>query len=384
MVHTATLTYILNGKEAQLYEQFKNIPGSYYAQQNYKWCNSTLKEYGITLWAYKLEDIDFCTLVMRINFIRLVEQQDRIVVMTENDIPRIETKFNELMDNLMPGLPHFHAWKVNRIDYCINVHTEYADTYIKLLQDSDIPATMKQQTDRHGNYTFKPGSFYLLSKARNRSKKKTGSKTINFYDKFQELQEQLRNEEPGVTAEVVEQGRNILRLEVQCFKPLVEYLKVKGGFPAKYIHYYLNAEIGYNIIERAIKLSCGTADFQRRLVAHEMIDSLSCHQKTKDCLKKMINDISRSSLHKTKKKYLENNIMSESQFRYYLQILNKNNINPVTISKNEKLPGKTTREGLKSLWELFYEAYTAELTFDTDTYDIFDVDSFVNELLLEV
>ncbi|MBR5866349.1 MAG: hypothetical protein IKZ04_00415 [Spirochaetaceae bacterium] len=380
MVHTATLTYLLDSKEkADLYEKFKKIPGSYYAKQEYKWCNSTLKSNGITLWAYKLDTICYGVLVMRINFIRLVEQQNRIAVLAEADIPRIEKKFNELMDNLLPGLPYFAEWKVNRLDYCVNIHTEHVAQYIKLLHKANIPTTMKQKRDDNGNYKFQDGSFYLISKARDRRFRKTGSKTYNFYDKYQELQNQLKNGEPNVTAEVVEQGKNILRLEVQCFKPGLEYLKVKNKYPTKQILYYLNPQTGYEIIDRAICLSCGYADFQRKKTARQMIDAMKCQDKTKHRLHQLINDISRTSWQKVKKSYISSGLMTEATFRYYINLLQKNNINPITIDKNVSLPGKKTTDGLRSLWELFDEAYTAEPFLITDTADDFDIDSFVKE-----
>lgn len=384
MVHTATLTHWIN---RQLYEEFKHAPGTQFYQQETKLCNLSLRDNGITLWAYQLEPLGAYILVMRINFIRLVEKQDRVAVMAEADVTRIEKKFNELMDELMLGLPHFEEWKVNRIDYCVNVHTPYVAEYIELLKDSNIPPSMKRLTDENRNQIWKNGSFYLISKARRKKPKKTGSKTINFYDKHKELQNQLERQEPGITADIVEQGRNILRLEVQCFKPMVEYLKVKGGFSAKYIKYYLNAEYGYNLIERAIVLSCGRADFHRRAVAHEMIDVLKAQTKTKALLHELIDDVSRASLHKVKQRYLKAGKLTATQFRYYIKLLERNNINPVTISKNTSLPGKTYREGLRSLWELFYEAYTAEPLFGADpgdTADTFDIDSFIkDELILQ-
>lgn len=380
MVHTATITHILTVQDYWIYDAFKELPGSFYVKQDYKWCNKSLRDRGIILWSYKLPDYRRI-LVMRINFIRLVEQQDRVTILREQDIPQVEQAFNELLQELLPGMPLFKDWKVNRIDYAVNVRTPYVQEYIKLLQKSDIPPYMKQTTDRHGNYCFKPGSFYLISKARNRLCHRTGSKTINFYDKYAEMQKQLEDNQPGITPEIVEQARDILRLEVQCFKPKTETIKTKYGLASKLVYLFLNAEYGFDILSSAIIQSCGTADFQRTRVAKEMIDSMDCTNKKKDALKLLISDISRSSLHKIKKLYVSSGVMKPSTFRNYIKLLEQHNINPVTISKNAKLKDRTTLQGLPSLWELFYEAYNNEMVFSEDEIDIFDIDHFISEEL---
>lgn len=391
MVHTATLTYRPTG---ELFKRFIDLGDTKWIKDEHSWMNTRFKSQGIKVYAYSIERPGNGTVfkckwfVIRINFKRLVEQQERIVVMTEDDTAAVEEKFNDLMQQLLPDMPLFEKWKVNRIDYCVNVRTPYVEEYIRLMQKGNIPYNMKIPYNKENrNYSWRDGSCYLISKAADKRKKKTGSITINFYDKYNELKkQQLKGDNPEITEEVVEQGRNILRLEVQCHKPKTEYLKVKHGMSGKNIHYFLQGNIGYDVLDRAVQQVCGTASYRRKAVAMEMINELGLQERKKDKMKKLVAAASDSysSVKKIKElwtKPSENFVMGIATFRNYIHLLEENDINAVTISNNKSLQGKTYKEGLKSVWELFDEAYHDEYYVDEiETDDADDIEDFLEYL----
>lgn len=373
MVHTATLTYFLKGAEYQLYRNFIKLDDTVFMPNKTIWCNRRLTDRGITIMAkhHQWGNFSTCLMIIRINFKRVIEQKDRIVVATEKDTYEVAAAFDELLETLLPGMPTFYAWKVNRIDYCVNVRTSYVKEYIELLQKSRIPYNMKIPPNEHRNKCFRPGSYYVISKVRDRRTKKTGSTTINIYDKYQELLSQQRKD-PSITDDIVNQGKDILRIEVQCHKPKTEYLKVKHHMESKNIHLFLDSTIGYEVLHAALCNICGTADFQRKGVADAMIDNLKCSSKKKTKLKDIVK--STGSVQQTKEDYISNGVMTKETFNSYLKLLENHNINAVTISDTKHLPGKSYKDGLESLWTLFNDAYMEELQDDVELLYEYDDD----------
>lgn len=378
MVHTATLTYILQKEDFHLYQKFINQKDSFFNKDDTKWYNRRLRDNGIVIMNYKKVNpgITLYIFLVRINFKRLIEQKDRIAIMTASDTPIIKNKFDELMQGFIEGMPMFEEWKVNRIDYCVNVHTEYVEEYIKLLQKGSLPYRTKMIRNENRNKGFKTGSYYVVSEARNKIKKTTGSITINFYDKYNELLNQQKKD-TAITKDIVEQGKNILRLEVQCHKPKTEYLKVKHNMTAKNIHLFLNPNIGNAVIERAIKQVCGTADYQRISVAESMIDKSSYTIPKKEQLKKLLKDIAvkhKVAVTQVRNEYISTGTMTQATFRNYMKCLSELNINPVTLSDNKHLQNKTYKEGLTSIFKLFKNASTQELDNIPESLDAFESD----------
>lgn len=361
MVHTAELTY---RPTSILYRRFIQLDTTVYWQQEHRYVNESLSAYGITHIKARIASTVGYTryeFVMRINFKRLIEQDDRMDIMHEEDLAAVYDAFNAYMQQLMPAaedqptMPRLNEWYVNRIDYCMNVRTQYASEYIRLLQKSVIPYCYRIRHDANRNYTHKQGSLYLVSSARKRYR----STTINFYDKYDEVKKAQNNGDIHITDEVLQQAKNILRLEVQCFKPKTDRIAVKYGFAdGKRVIDYLNMQICYDVIEEAINRITKDATFQRRSVALNMIDQLGCKPSKKKRLKKMVIDIGHQhqSITKIKNKYIAENVMKGSTFDEYLRYLELQDINAVTISDNVKLQDKSLSEGLPSIYSIFNDA----------------------------
>lgn len=362
MVHTAELTY---RPTSGLYNRFLSAPGTIYWGQENRYVNTNFSEYGITYIKARIASHEGYTryeFVMRINFKRLIEQNDRMDIMHEDDLAAVYDAFNGYMLQLMPPedgqpmMPRLTDWWVTRIDYCMNVKTLYAAQYVKLLQKSSMPYMYRLDYDDQRNYTHKDGSLYLVSKA----KKRNRSTTINFYDKYDEVKDKYeKGTDPHVTQAVVEQAKGILRLEVQCWKAKTDRIAKKYGFEdGKRLYNFLQMKICYDIVEEAINRITKNATFQRKRIAEQMIDQLNCRNTKKERMKTLIRNVSKQwqSISKVRDQYVADGIMEKTTFDAYLRELELHDINAVTISDNKHLEGKTLVEGLPSLYSIFNDA----------------------------
>lgn len=373
MVHTAELTY---RPTSSLYQRFVSLATTKPWKQEKGFVNTSLSENGISYIRARIASNEGYTryeFVMRVNFKRLIEQNDRMDILHEEDLAAVYDAFNGYMKQLMPdepgapSMPRLTDWFVMRIDYCINVKTQHASEYIDLLQKSTIPYCYRKNYDDNRNYTHKPGSLYLVSTAKIRNR----STTIDFYDKYDEVKKKYDKGDPHVTSEVLDQAKGILRLEVQCHKAKTGRIAQKYEFEdGKRLLNFLQMRICYDVIEEAINRITKDATFQRRKIALQMIDQLSCTAPKKDRLKKLISDVGQQwqSISKVRERYAADGIMTESTFDSYLKYLELNDINAVTISDNKRLTGKKLIEGLPSLYSIFNNT-VYELMTDSEESD---------------
>ena len=359
MVHTAELTYFPSG---ELIKAFRDLHGTVWYAQDHVWYNGLLKDQGLRFRLKVIEAENYTSprLVCRINFSKLLHPNDKISLMTPWDVTSVENRFNELTRELLPLLPRFKFWWVNRIDYCVNVHTPYVEEYIHLLKKGDR-RFMQDWYDRNGNYTQKPGSLYLVSTAK---RKRNRGVTINFYNKLDEMIKEFESSGKWPDDEEWEElPKDILRLEVQCHKVKTEYLRKKYGMPTKAIPYFLDPYIAYDMISTYLKRIAGEGDYLRKSAALKKIEGTGCRKRTKEKLKTIIRDVAKqhSSVWKVRDNYLENETMSKDEYNNLIRILQSHNINPVTITNNLHLDGKSLKQGLESAFSIFEEAFEEEM-----------------------
>ena len=356
MIHTATLTYSPASKE--MFQTFIKASGTVYYQQDNRYINTQYKADGLIISAFMSKKNNYTAYVFicRVNFKRLIEKQNRIEVYTDADYNQMQEKFNQIMQE--NNLPLLEQWNTNRIDYCINIRTPYVKEYIKLMQKGDIPYSQRRAYDKKNrNYSTKEGSVYLPAKARDGRSKKTGSITINFYDK----QDQLKKEQQvnkDITDEIIAQAKDILRLEVQCNKPKLEYIKSKYHLQDKKITSLLSAQISFDVLERAILGVVRNGDYHRRSIALATIDSTNYTKQTKDKLKDILKRIARQykSIWKIREE-LEVSGTSRTAFNEYLKKIQAAGVNPVMLSESRQ-------EKIQNIYDLFFEAFNEELYID--------------------
>lgn len=315
---------------------------------------------------------------MVINFKRLTEQNDRIKLYTDLDYDLTEQAFNWYIHNLNEeglNLPTFKHWKTNRIDYCINVKTPYVKEYINLMQKGDIPYFLRLPYNKKNHKSqHKPGSVYLIAKSRDSRKtvNKTGSQTYNFYDKYDQKFNESKQKNKYVSEQELAQAKGILRLEVQCYRPKLDYKKRDKDFKNKSITNFLNENLGMDILETAVIGVCRKGDYVRKAEAHRRIDESRYHETTKQNLKLLLDTVNApyQSIAKARKKLVEDQkCMSQAQFRELLKKLDELNINPVTISDTRHIPGLSLKEGLQSVYDLFYDTCMDQLMLEQSLLD---------------
>lgn len=359
MIHTALITSRVS---RNVYDKFRALDDTIYISDKNQYFNSRYRENGINLIGYYIFKPKFQIYIMaiKINFKKLInENYDKTDLLKQQDIENkdIELAFNKIIQELNIGLPLYENWKVNRIDYCVNIKTPYVKEYINILNKSDMPSNLTYPSGESGNYSKSKDSFYLVKK-QNHKKKFTQNVRINFYNK----QEQLKNAQKQgkqITAEQIVAAKNILRLEVQCFKSKTEYLKSKYSMTTKNIYHFLNAEISHDVILNALSKIVRVGDYRRKSKAIELIDKRNGHSSTNNILKQIVNDVAvqHNAVYKVREKYIEEGMKKET-FRSYLKDLDKINVNPVTIPDNLKLEGKRYDEGLTDLITLFEKAFS--------------------------
>lgn len=358
MIHTATLMAFLTREQ---YTAFTSLDGTIYHQQDRTYVNGTLRTSGVLLSAYCIKKATYYSYYMtcRINFKRLIEQQNRIAVYQSADYLDVQNAFNTAVQGLCKGLPLFTEWKVNRIDYCVNVRTPYVQEYLHLLRKGDMPPHLHIPYNAQRNYSHRTGSVYLTG----------NSTTINFYDKANELRAQQRTD-PTITDDIVAQAHNILRLEVQCKKRRTDYLKAKYDMDTKHLPYYLQDDIALNTVARAVDSVTKYAAYRRHSVALDMVAGMDCTGRTKDNLKLLINTVARQygSIYKARAKLITDGVCSKSTFGRYLRLLQDENINAVTIPDNKRIAGLTLQQGLPAVQDLLFAAASGENYYSFDLY----------------
>lgn len=339
MVHTATITYVY--ADSAIYKAFREHPGSQYYPEKHRWFNNTFENNGLVFSCTAIGKKGFVmnTLSCRINFAKMLGKENPLDVMCASDFISVHEKFYDLMQDFIPDISDLREWYANRVDYCVNVNvgtSKEVKEYIRLLQMSNIPHFMRKQRQPNGNYQFLPGSYYVVSKAR-RSKRTTGSCTINFYDKQDQLLAEQKNGRNDITDDLLKRANGLLRLEVQCNKPKINYIKKKKGFDTTSISYFLTENTALEILEDAVLRISKSADFWKKNTALQMVDQAEKLTKNmKEKLKKLINDVAVSSIPVVREKYLADGISKET-FANYLILLEKHNINVCTIPREHKI-----------------------------------------------
>ena len=350
MIHTATLSTFLTREQ---YAAFTGLQGTVCHQQDGTYHNATHRASGVLLTAYSIKKCTYYSYYMtcRINFKRLIEQENRIVVYQSADYFDVQNAFDTAIQGLCKGLPLFTDWRVNRIDYCINVCTPYVREYLHLLRKGDMPPHLHIPYNAQRNYSYRTGSVYLTG----------NSTTINFYDKEQELKTQQRTD-PCITDAIVVQAHNILRLEVQCKKPRTDYLKVKYDMDTTHLPHYLRDEIALNTVARALDSVTKYAEYKRHSVALEMIAGMDCTSRTKKNLTLLIDTVAKQygSVYKARDKLIADGVCSKGTFNRYLRLLQAQNINAVTIPDNKHIADLKLLDGLPAVQDLLFSAAAGE------------------------
>lgn len=294
-----------------------------------------------------------CYLSVFVNCSQLLQFDNKIQLVTEQNLPLIQEMFDGFLQSELPFLPLFKDWNTQRVDFAVNCYTENVDQYLKLLQHGDRIKTLSADEDkRRKNHLRamqpqKDGSFYHVSNAY----------TLNFYSK----EDERRNQ--GCPPEEIEQAKNILRIEVQCnttkLYQLSQQFNLDGRKPAEFFNFDIAEKVLFFGLNKIVK----DADFHRRKKVLQFIqEKKKLPVKSKALLLDMVDLINTSN----RNVYKAREILEKTQnidadlFRNKLNYLRKHNINAITIPDKHKLVGIDYDSGLPSLHKLLGIALAEE------------------------
>ena len=345
MWHTAQIS--CPASQAML-DIFFSRKGEIYPE-NGIWKNSKIASEGIEVWTYKVKKSDFrgTLIYAKINFMKLLKAQNRVLVASERHNRACFAVFAELMQSYFPELPSdINEWTANRVDYCINASTEYFNEYSILANKSLSRLRTHEKCAKGQSYYYGNQSY-----------------TINIYNKASNVLEDLRARQDMPP---VEKGRylndswGILRIEVQCLPRKLTQIKGKRGLENKTLGELLKDAIAMEILEWMLLHTVGMATYWRRSVAIEKIKCLEFRADKKARLIQMVKDIANAkSMEAVQKRYEKEGIMAKQTFDRYCKDLEAANINPVTIPDSWKLSGGNV-DSIPGLYDLYLSALQDE------------------------
>ena len=278
-----------------------------------------------------------------INFARMLQDVNRVIVVQEEDNELVEAAFNRLIAEHLPYLPYFHEWKCHRIDYTcsIPVPWSYAESYVYLMNHGRTKPN-RVGRDRIG------GSYWKRNKAERPSRK------INFYDKASKTmdtieQERADEQEPpadkiGRTLTAPERGdylrdsMGVVRLEVQLLQPGIYYFKKREGLDYNSILQFMRDKCAYNAIEPELKyLVGGPQPYRTEDATNRLIDQLDLKPGMKLKYKRLIKKINykKSSITSAQHSLVNSkHEMTLATFNRHRKALLEAGINPVCITDN--------------------------------------------------
>jgi hypothetical protein len=381
MIHTGMIFCKIN---RNIFEKFRSHPGTYWHKQDGTWANTSYTADGLTYLQARYvrkKGYEAVHVTCRLNFKRLIEKDNHVLTYRESDHDAVVQAFNEIM--LEVGLPLWNYWQVGRIDYCVDVKTDHVADYICLMQKGSIPYSQKLPYNSvNKRREHKRGSLYLIAKARDSRRKRTGSMTVNFYDKYQQkLHEQ---EITGtVTDAELDQAKDILRLEIQCFLPKINSIKDRYHLSDKTLKRYLSDDICCDVIENMLLKITHKGAYRRKSEALKVIDASSYQTCTKIKLKAIIEAVSKQyqSVAKVRESFIaDGTVKSKEEFARLIKKLDDLDVNPVTLGDKKAVAGLNLKQGLPNVYDLFFDACQRELCEDSPESLMYQDSGFPGEI----
>ena len=268
----------------------------------------------------------------------LAGTNDYLTAATYREINLAIINFNNESKKISPLLHNFNDYKIDRIDYCINISLDEfiprynSDQILNLIKRSDIPPhyieRMEYDNTAH-RMISKPESFYLISKSVN----------INYYSKYLQLlnksKENVKRRLKPIDPEILDASRDIYRFEVQCKYHKIYSLSQKaekaGDNSSNKYKSLLTPVICIGIVSSYYKKTIGKGDWYTLSEAEKIIKSKDFYRQKEQRLINALKCVSQCrSLAKAKKTCPEDQL---SAFKETLNELSDLNINPVTIPR---------------------------------------------------
>ena len=299
--------------------------------------NGLLQEIGIVLYGHKYnvtyeritaagatEQISYVNYVIdaRVNPSKVIYRESAIDIYKPSDYEIFQQCFNnEIKSFNLQFLPPLDGWKAHRVDFTYNIHTPNVKEYIRLMHKADLRGfTIKK--DQHGHRAMKAGSLYINNSA----------VTLNFYDKADEMQKA----EGGTrhTPEEIQEAKDILRIEVQAGRDKLSGIKRKQEFTSKQITEFMQQpEAAEDLVIGYVYKVLGGSTYRKKPAAITLINKSKKHQKTKEQLIAVINEVSQPYRRVDEVRAAHPDLEIDK----CKKILRSMDVNLVTLDKNTKV-----------------------------------------------
>lgn len=303
------------------------------------WKNADFAKDGVVFWTYPIKKTGYQAVLLyaRINFMKLLHAENRVLVATEQENEPCFATFGQLIDEHFPELPKdIDAWTVSRLDYCINIKTDYCNEYVKLGNKARLYRNAHVKNAQGG-------SVYRGNK----------SYTLNLYNKTSEILEDIGTRTdipPKEKSLYILNGWNTLRVEVQCHRAKLDQLSKKYQV-AKTLPGLCRNEIAQDVLGDALLTSVGSEPYVRCRTAIEMAGKLCKTKQKRERMEAVIKGIAGcTNLTMLRQRYEKQGIISGRTFDGYCEMLKSKNVNPVTIPDSWELGGV---DKLESIYDLF-------------------------------
>lgn len=341
MLHTILLTTRV---EASIFNALRVELGMQVSPASQK--TDEFRNYGFREVQLNRNDIDGMIIrlaVIRLNTKVLLDNQETILSTQASETHRIAMAFNErksiIFGDFTSDLPDFDQWTCRRIDYCMDVITEHVSAYVALFQRCKFPS-------HHYNIKIKKkGSSYM----------KSNSVTLNFYDKYDQLEKHLLALNKTMTNKEMSEATNMLRFEIQCLRGKTDYIKRREGFDSKSIEHFLDPSLSNKLILDYYDKSIGSGDFYSLHAARVIVDRANLQFRTKQTLLNILKLIAQArSIEKARVQFIDGADIgvgtiikgSRKAFNDNLKKIRSLGVNPVTIPRNWEITFLPNPRGL--------------------------------------
>lgn len=220
-------------------------------------------------------------------------------------------------------------YKLRRIDYSLDIYTEYKGLLLKLVS-MGYGITNKKTTVYHGKGRGEVESYYI----------ELASYHINIYDKFTEMVKK------DPQSEIEEKEKYLLRFEIQVLKDFLNnQVRDNNNKPGndsikRELQYFNQSDTEYCIMQRYLHKIIGGGNYYTYDVALEIVNASSL---TKNKKKKLCKVLYLVAKHGGIRNFLEcvnkgaitdcDYDFNEETAKGHLKELHELNVNPVTISR---------------------------------------------------
>lgn len=324
----------------EIYHKFQSI---WEYQQNINNVNAYLNKHGLNRLhsesQYKLVTYDFAEYgFQELQFIKnpyvgvykalirfhpklMICPNNYISVMYPSDIDVVKKKFCEKAIKLGFSNTNLFEWKAKRVDYAVDIviESDLIPQYIRLFKNGNIPERLLNE---HTEQFFdSANNLYLVGKNYN----------INFYDRYETLRQ--KQQKSSKTYYHIERAKGRLRFEVQLKNIDSNKLKSKGLITKNSVKDFFNPNLAEYIILNHYDKIIGLGDYLPYEKALKKINS-------EKCTRVIASIKNEGSIYAAKEKYIsqfEDKRKAEKDFSEIICKIRKKGINPVTLSKGEKL-----------------------------------------------